>query len=137
MKISRTQNAQGKVRYLPTTYNYILSSVSIFTPCLSSTNVRIVLQGLPENANSGRTRRSRPSGSARFRTASARLRLSLTLPTCGANWRQPIRIVISQYSSWASKLFPSPSPWQPRPRPLVRAPLLDRANAPQSTKTSR
>ena len=48
---------------------------------------------LPENASSGKTRRSISWGSALERTASARFRLLLTSPSCGANCKQPMRIV--------------------------------------------
>lgn len=60
-------------------------------------------QNSPEKASSGRTRRSRWSGSARFRTASALLRLLLTSPTTGANWRHPILILRPIYSPSARR----------------------------------
>jgi hypothetical protein len=67
----------------------------------------------PVKASSGNTRRSRSLGAARWRTASARLRLLLhhaqyfcasndnahaysMSPTCGANCKQPIRILTGE-----------------------------------------
>jgi hypothetical protein len=41
---------------------------------------------IPENANSGKTSRSKFCGFALLSTASARLRLLSTSPTCGANF---------------------------------------------------
>lgn len=59
---------------------------------------------VPEKANSGRTKRSRCSGSAVSRMLSARLRLLSTSPTRGANCRHPI-IILGQYFSETSSWF--------------------------------
>lgn len=47
----------------------------------------------PENASSGRTRRSRFSGEASSRRVFARATFSMGLPSSGANWRHAMRML--------------------------------------------
>lgn len=59
----------------------------------SALSIWVRERNIPENAISGRMRRSKLSGFALERTASARFRLLSTSPTWGANCKQPMRIL--------------------------------------------
>jgi hypothetical protein len=67
-------------------------------------------QDLPENANSGRTKRSRFFGFALLRTASARFRLLSTSPTCGANCLPVSRKECPRRKKWTNLKTCNPHP---------------------------